>query len=153
MDLVPIPVTTEYLRQSEPLWLPFLERISQRTGEPVASLYDRIMREEVQPILVMDGKEARALCGVCFYMREDEKIAQWQWMTGTGRKDWEHLLPIMERFMADMGAAICEPVCRKGWSRLLKRCGYEITGHRDDGHVVMEKRLWAPAVNNSHNSL
>lgn len=133
MQLVPIPVTPEYLRQSEPLWFPFLERISNRSGEPVASLFDRIMSGEVQPILVWDGNEARALCGVRFYMQGSEKVAEWVWMTGTGRKDWEHLLPEMERYMRDMGAVICKPVCRPGWSKILK--GYKTT------HLIMEKRL------------
>lgn len=134
-NLVPIPVTPEYLRQSEPLWFPFLERISRRSGEPVSSLFDRIMSGEVQPILVWDGKEACALCGVRFYMLGNEKIGEWVWMTGYGRKDWEHLLSEMERFMRDVGCSVCRPVCRPGWSRQLKRNGYRTT------HYLMEKKL------------
>lgn len=149
MHLIPIPVTPEDLRKSEPLWFPFLARIAGLRGETITvdDLYGRIVRGEVQPILVMDGAQVRALCGVCFYMRENEKVAQWVWMTGNGRREWEHLLPEMERFMSDMGAATCEPICRRGWYRILKRRGYKITGYRDT-HIILEKPLWPSK--NSH---
>lgn len=135
MHLVPIPVTQDALRRSEPIWFPFLASISNRSGEPVAVLYDRIMRGDVQPALIWDGKQASALFGVRFYMQGTEKVAEWVWATGFGRKNWQHLLPDVEQWMRDEGADICKPVCRPGWSKQLKENGYKTT------HFIMEKRL------------
>lgn len=135
MNLVPIPTTDEYLNGTAPLWRPFLEGISKRSREPVESLLDLIYRKEVQPILVWDGNKAVALLGIRFCRRGLDLVGEWVWMTGKGRKDWQHLLPELERYLKDMGCVECRPICRLGWSRLLEQQGYRTT------HVIMEKTL------------
>lgn len=135
MHLVPIPVTPEHLRATEPIWFPFLERISSRSGEPVASLFDRIMSGEVQPILVWDGEKARALTLLRFFLEGADKVGEWFWMAGDGRRDWQHLLPDVERYMRDMGCTKTKAVPRKGWARHLQDHGYRTT------YYIMEKRL------------
>jgi len=137
MRLVPIPTTDEHLRGSARHWLPFLSGISRRSRESVEQLIDLISRREVQPVLVWDEVELKAvaLAGVRFVMRGKEKIGEVVWLTGTGRKTWQHLLTDLEQYMRDMGCVECRPVCRLGWARLLKQQGYKAT------HLTMEKKL------------
>ena len=137
MRLVAIPITSDTLEKTAPHWLPFLPMIARRSKETVRTLYDRIMRHEVRIALIEDeviGK-AVAMLGATFHYREKDLIAEWVWMTGHGRKQWEHLLPEFEQMLRDAGCVECRPLCRLGWRRVLERAGYKLT------HVQMEKVL------------
>jgi hypothetical protein len=143
MHLVPIPCRYEDLDQLAPLWMPFLPAIAKRTKQPIAELLGKIARFEVQVALVWDGKQAHALIGLHIVRQGDELVGEIIWLTGRNVKTWLHLLPELERYLRDCGCAIIRPLCRPGWSRLIKGSGYRIT------HYQMEKRLWAaPAANN-----
>ena len=137
MILLPIPTEPEYLLPLQSHWLPFLQRISQHSREPVETLLAPITRREVQIILAWDDEalQAVALAGVKRWRRGDEIIADIIWATGFDHKTWQHLLPELERYLKDTGCAECRPICRPGWSKLLKQHGYRTT------HLQMEKRL------------
>ena len=145
MKLVPVPATTEYIEGTSQHWLPFLPMIAARTKETVEALNDRIRSKEVQVILIWDEEIGRAvaLIGMRYHKRGDDVIAEWIWMTGHKRKTWEHLLPDLEQYLRDKGCTECRPLCRPGWSRILKRAGYKLT------HVQMERSLWDPAAHSS----
>jgi hypothetical protein len=144
MRLLPIPITGDALEQTAPHWLPFLPLIARRSKETVQTLLGRIQRREVRIALIEDAGEAVALLGVTLHYRGDDLIADWVWMAGHGRKQWEHLLPEFEQMLREAGCAECRPLCRPGWRHILERAGYKLT------HVQMEKRLWAdhPQHNN-----
>lgn len=134
MHLVPIPTTPEWLNRTFPLWSPFLAGIAQRSKETIAELLAQVARIEVQPVLVMDGKQPVALLGVRYVKQGGKLIAELVWMTGKGMRRWTHLLADLERYLSEhVGVAEIRPICRPGWSRLLKARGYRVT------HYVMEK--------------
>jgi hypothetical protein len=156
LRLIPIPITDEALLASAPHWLPFLPKIARRSKEPIEQLVDRIMQKQVRIALVWDDPpvgaggqatgKAMALLGVTMHMRGPDIIAEWIWMAGTGRKQWEHLLSELEQMLREAGCVECRPLCRPGWRKILERAGYKLT------HVQMEKRLWAEAAAAAHNS-
>ena len=79
------------------------------------------------------------MLGIRYLRCNDDLIAEWIWMTGKGMKQWTHLLADLETYLTEhIGCAEIRPVCRPGWSRLLKQRGYRIT------HYTMEKRLKEP---------
>jgi hypothetical protein len=138
VNLVPIPVTDEYIKRFFPHWFPFLPDIAKRSKETVVNLAAQIVRKEVQPILIWDDQAERAvaLLGIRYHRRNDDLIAELIWTTGKGMKQWTHLLADLERYLSEhIGCHEIRPICRPGWSRLLKQRGYRIT------HYTMEKRL------------
>jgi hypothetical protein len=71
-----------------------------------------------------------------FRKRGNDLIGEICWLTGRGMKEWQHLLPQMEKYLKEhKGCVEIRPICRPGWSRLLKQRGYKTT------HYVMEKKL------------
>jgi hypothetical protein len=135
---VPIPTSPIDLFNTRELWLPFVEAISRRSKEPLADMIDAIRTGRAQIALVWDEKkkEAQALVGMQFRQRGPELIGEIHWLTGRGMKEWQHLLPQMERYLKEhMGCSIIKPICRPGWSRLLKKHGYKTTHH------IMERAL------------
>jgi hypothetical protein len=137
MRLIPVPITDEGLAEYAVHWLPFLPMIARRTKEAVPVLYDRIMRREVRLALVWDDaiRMAVALAGVRLHYRGQDLIAEWIWMAGRGRQQWQHLLPELEQLLRAAGCVECRPLCRPGWAKILKAAGYKLT------HVQMEKTL------------
>ncbi len=138
LQLLPVPQTDQMLIELFPHWYSFLPKIARRSKEPIADLYAKVMRRQVQPILIWDENERKAvaLLGISYHMRGDDRIAEWVWMAGTGRKDWEGLLPRLEQYLIEYeGCAELRPVCRPGWWRILKNHGYRIT------HYTLEKQL------------
>jgi hypothetical protein len=138
LRLIPIPTTPVYIKKSTPHWYPFLEGISRRSKQSVAELFAKVAGGDVQPILVWDevAKKAVALVGMQYHRRGDDLIAEWVWMTGKGMKQWQGLLPELERYLKQhVGCAQIRPICRPGWSRFLKTQGYRVT------HYTMEKVL------------
>jgi hypothetical protein len=136
MRLIAIPFTQleEYVSH----WLPFLPMIARRSKEPIRALIDRIMSKEMRIVLVWDddSNRATALVGVRMHMRGDDMIGEWLWMAGYGRKQWEHLLPELEKLLRQAGCVECRPLCRPGWARaVLAKHGYKVT------HIQMEKSL------------
>lgn len=141
MRLIPVPITDEALNATAPHWLPFLPKIAQRTKEPIQTLMRRIASKEMRLVLVWDdeAKKAVALVGVRLHMRGPDLIAEWLWMAGYGRKQWEHLLPELEQLLREAGCVECRPLCRPGWARaVLQKAGYKIT------HIQMEKSIVEP---------
>jgi hypothetical protein len=137
MRLIAIPIDHDILIDSGPHWLPFLPKIAQRTKETVATLIGRVMRKEVRLTLVWDdnANKAVALLGLTLHYRGQDLIAELIWLTGSGRLQWEHLISELEQLLREAGCVECRPICRPGWSRLLKRHGYKPT------HIMMEKVL------------
>src|SRR5262245_38692217 len=135
MHLVPIPTTEQHIEATAQHWAPFLPAIAKRSGERIEDLVSQLLSHEVQPVLIWDGEKARALLGVRFRTIGTDRIGELVWLTGIGREAWQHLLPELEKYLKDVGCARCVPICRPGWSRLLKKQGYRMS------HVVMEKSL------------
>lgn len=138
MKLVPIPTTNDALLKMAPLWVPFLDKIARRSKETVNALLYKVANRQVQPILIWDEAEQKAvaLLGISYHMRGNDKIAEWVWLTGVGRKSWEPLLSDLEQYLMEYEeCAELRPICRPGWSHLLKKHGYRIT------HYMMEKTL------------
>jgi hypothetical protein len=138
MQLVPVLTTDEDLRRTAQHWNLFLPAIAKRSKEPVRDLIAKVTRKQVQPFLIWDddAEKAVALLGVAYHRRGDDLIAELIWTTGTGRENWQGLLPELERYLKDhVGCAVLRPICRLGWKRFLKSHGYTET------HVQMEKVL------------
>lgn len=136
MHFVPIPTTHEQLRLWKKHWLPFLPKISQRSKEPVDQLLDEIASQRVQIGLAWDGERAHALIGIQFRKNGNVLIGELIWATGEEMKEWRDLLGEVERFLREhYGCNEVRPICRPGWSRMLKERGYKLT------HYVMEKSL------------
>ena len=57
------------------------------------------------------------------------------WTAGFGREQWQQLLPELEQMLRDAGCVMCRPIARPGWSRYLKKNGYQLK------HIIMEKPL------------
>ena len=136
MQFIPIPTVWDELVKYEPLWFPFLKDIAKRSKEPISTLWDQIMRGDVQIALVWDGSTPHALIGIRYHRRGADLIAEIIWLTGRGMKQWTHLLPQMEKYLKEhVGCVVIRPICRPGWARLIKPRGYKLT------HYVMEKPL------------
>ena len=138
MRLVPVPTTDEHLSRLFPHWYPFLEKISRRSKESVEDLLAQVARKDVQPILIWDEQAERAvaLIGMRYAKRGEELLAEWVWLTGRDRKAWQQLLPELEKYLKEhVGCVAVRPLCRPGWSRILKPAGYRVT------HYQMEKKL------------
>jgi hypothetical protein len=136
MHFVPIPTTQEALRKTRHLWLPLLPRIADRSDETIDELIDLVISGRMQIAIIWDGEKARALLGMQYRRAGRELIGEVHWATGFGVKNWQHLLPELERYMKEhQGCTIIKPICRPGWRPLLKAHGYKQT------HVMMEKPL------------
>lgn len=135
MQLLPIPLSDEAINAAAPLWLPFLPRIAKRSHESIADLMRQIARREVRLVLVMDDDKPVALVGVSIRVMNSKSYGDMIWLAGFNREQWQDLLPEFEQLLRDAGCVICRPICRPGWSRLLKSRGYKLT------HVMMEKVL------------
>jgi len=116
-------------------WLPFLPRIAKRSHESVADLLGQIRRREVRLVLVMDGGAATALIGVRVHQMDGKSCGDIIWAAGFGREQWQQLLSELEQMLRDAGCILCRPICRPGWSRYLKKHGYQMK------HIIMEKPL------------
>jgi len=137
LNFVPIPTAHAHLRAWAPHWLPLLAGISRRSKESIEQLIDRVISGHTQIALVWDGERAHALIGMQYVKRADDLIGEVVWLTGSGMKEWTHLLPQMESYLREhMQCKAIRPICRPGWSRLiLDEQGYKVT------HLVMEKIL------------
>jgi hypothetical protein len=137
MHLVPVPTTHDYLRRTSEHWLPFLDHISKRSKESVESLLDLIIKGEVQIVLVWDEQtsQAQALVGIHTCQRGDDIVGEIVWLTGRNMRSWLHLLPELETYVKHLGCVTIKPICRPGWSRLVRDKGYRVT------HYIMEKSL------------
>jgi len=132
---VPIPTTPGDLLAWREHWFPWLADISRRSKEPVADLLRAVLSGYTQIALVFDGEKSHALIGMQYRKRGDELIGEIIWLTGKGMRDWQHLLPQMEKYLKDIGCSVIRPICRPGWSRLLKQRGYKVT------HYTLEHKL------------
>lgn len=138
MKLIPVPTTPQWLEIYFPHWSPFLPHIAKRSKETVGALLGQVARIEVQPVLIWDeaADRAVALLGIAYHRRGDDLIAELKWATGRDMKRWTHLLGDLESYLKHhVGCREIRPLCRPGWSRLLKQHGYRIT------HYQMEKVL------------
>ena len=58
--------------------------------------------------LVWDGTRAHALIGMLMRRAGRELIGEVHWVTGFGVKDWQHLLPELERFSSSLASRLQE---------------------------------------------
>jgi hypothetical protein len=136
MSFVPIPTMPDHLFAWREHWYPFLDSVSRLTKEPIPVLMNALIAGQVQIALAWDGKKAHAIVGIQYRQSGDDVAAELIWLTGINMKAWdEQLLADLHRFLKDIGCTISRPICRPGWSRLLKRHGYKTTRY------VMEHRL------------
>jgi hypothetical protein len=133
MKLVAIPLDAHEAWAEH--WLPFLPRIAKRSHESVQDLMGQIHRREVRLVLVMNGEKAQALVGLRIHQMDGKSCGDMIWLAGFGREQWQDLLPEFEQMLRDASCVMCRPICRPGWSRYLKRHGYQLK------HVIMEKPL------------
>lgn len=149
MQLMPIPADVDTLRDMLPHWAPFLHDIAKRTKEPIADLFAKVARFAVQPILIWDEAELKAvaLLGIAYHRRGEDRIAELIWAAGKGMTHWRHLLADLEKYLAEHeGVSELRPICRPGWSRYLVKHGYKIT------HYMMEKALVPAQAGNREKS-
>jgi len=139
---IPTPLKGQLIEQTEVwktrnAWGAFIPRIADRSDETVEELLYLVFSGQVQiGVIFDDDDKPRALIGMIFRQLGRELVGELRWATGFGVKDWQHLLPEVERYMKEkVGCTISKPVCRAGWKPLLKAHGYKQT------HVVMEKML------------
>jgi len=138
MTLVLVPVPSESVKGTAEMWLPFVQRIAERTRQHVNDLVAQIVANEVQLHLVWEPKTqtAHALAGTRIIRRGHDRIGEILWTTGIGRRRWLPLLADLETYHRDhLGCAGMTATARPGWSRELKAQGYRLT------HVVMEKEF------------
>ena len=137
MKLVPIPIDDKALHDTALHWMPFLPLIARRTKETLVELIRKVLTKEMRLVLVWDeaANKPVGLIGVRLHYRGVDLIGELLWMAGHGRQQWQQLLPDLENLLRDAGVTECRPLCRPGWSKLLKQHGYRLT------HVQMEKVL------------
>jgi len=145
MKFVPIPTPAKgqpieetEVWKTRKVWGAFIPRIADRSDETVDELIDHVFKGRVQIGVIWDEEKdkARALIGIIYSQEGRELIGQLRWATGFGVKDWQHLLPQVEKYLKEHNhCTISKPYCRPGWKPLLKKHGYKQT------HVVMEKML------------
>jgi hypothetical protein len=136
MNLVLVPIPSDALERTAPVWLPFVERIAQRSRNSLAECLTQIRSGEVHIHLAWEPatREAHALAGTRILKRGGDRVGELVWATGSGRRHWLPLIDDLERYhRAHLGCVGMNAVARKGWSRDLKAKGYRIT------HLVFEK--------------
>ena len=136
MPLVLVPIPSCELERTAPVWLPFVQRIAQRTRNSLAELVAQIRCGEVHIHLAWDpaAGKAHALAGTRILLRDGERVGELVWTTGSGRRHWLPLIDDLERYHREhLGCVGMHAVARKGWTRELVRRGYRIT------HLVFEK--------------
>ena len=134
--LVLVPVPTCALQATAAIWLPFVERIAQRTRQNLENLVGQILSNEVQVHLAWEPETqtAHALAGTRIVVRGDARLGEIVWTTGMGRRRWLPLLADLEAYHREhLGCAGMIAVARPGWSKELRARGYRLT------HVMMEK--------------
>src|SRR4030095_3457557 len=142
MHLVPVPTTPEYLNASFELWSPFLPRIAHRSPWSVEQLLTKLCLHEVQPVLILDGKQPVALLGVSIVNDAGERVAELVWTTGKRRHEWQHLIAELERYLREhVKCKKCRAICRPGWRKFLEAHGYQLIRVDADKHIAMEKVL------------
>jgi len=145
MRFVPIPtprtgqaVEDTELWKTRAHWMPFMPRIAARSDETLGELIDHVRSGRVQLGVVFDTETqtTHAVIGMVYRILGREHVGEVHWVTGWGAKDWQHLLPQLEKYLKEhKGCTKIKPICRPGWQPLLKVHGYKRT------HVMMEKRL------------
>lgn len=138
MNLVLVPIPLDCLEGSAAYWRPYIAAISKRDGCDVAEKERMLFAGEVQAFLVWEPEiqKAFAFIGVQFVARGQQREGRAIWLMGENRRAWAHLLGELETYLRDHQQCVAmEPVCRPGWSKLLKAQGYHIT------HLVMRKEL------------
>ena len=157
MQLVPVPTTPDYLTATRQYWAPFLPDIARRSPWSEAELVRKLLDNEVQAVLVIDGprdggeRHAVALLGVSICddtdgisprERPSALVGELVWLTGKQRQAWQHLLPELERYLREHVHCVkCRPICRPGWRPFLVAQGYTFKRVTPDKHIVMEKVL------------
>lgn len=137
MRLIPVPIDDKALQDTAQHWMPFLPMIARRTKETLVELIRKVTAKEMRIVLIWDEatNKPTGLIGVRLHYRGADLIGELLWTAGHGRQQWQHLLSDLENLLRDAGVKECRPLCRPGWSKLLKRHGYRLT------HVQMEKVL------------
>ena len=136
MHFRPLPTDVEVLHDLRLLWGQFIPKIAKRSIETEDELFDAVISGRVHACLIWDGQRAHALIGIVYRKVGREFIAELHWAAGFGVKNWQQLLPEVERYLKEeVHCTIVKPICRAGWKPLLKRHGYQVT------HLMMEKRL------------
>jgi hypothetical protein len=136
--LVHVPLAYHELAGSAPVWLPFLERIAQRSRNSVPELIAQLAQGDIALHIAWDpeAKRAEALAAARIFLRGGKPVAELCWCTGSGRHRWLPLLADIETYHRDhLGCVGMNAVARLGWREDLKARGYRAT------HIVMEKSL------------
>lgn len=134
MRLLPIPLS--HVHETAGVWAHLLDKVSQRTGFPPAEHFAEVERGEVIPLLAWDGQKAHALAGARIEVNgRNEPVCHLVWCAGEDAEAWFDLLDEIEAWAIARGCVAMKGTVRPGWSRWMKRKGYDAT------HVVVEKDL------------
>lgn len=138
MTLALVPIPHDCLEGTRGFWQPYILAISERDGCDVAEKERMMFAGEVQAFLVWEPelRKTFAFIGIQFVARGQQREGRAIWLMGENRRAWAHLLGDLETYLREHeGCAAMEPVCRPGWSKILKEQGYHVT------HYVMRKEL------------
>lgn len=90
---------------------------------------------EVLLFIIWDDelKTSVAIAGTRFILQGDGHVAELIWMTGSNRKNWQHLIGELEAYHRDIGCVGFIARARPGWAPFLKSQGYRMT------HMIFDK--------------
>jgi len=135
--LVLVPIPYSHVDKTRNVWLPFVDKIAQRSGVDAADVIVPIEHGDVHIHLAWEPvqKRAHAACGTRVRLRAGHRIAELEWATGSERKHWLPLLEQLEKYHREtlQCVGIRAPFARIGWARDLKERGYRVT------HCILEK--------------
>lgn len=142
MQLVPVPTTKPYIDA----WLPVLEKfkgliLNGREGELFwHETLDECRAGKIQMFFIVNNDkqppEPVGSLGLQYLTVDGAPVAEGCWVVGRDTRLWLHLLPELERYLAEhVDVHKFGTKCRKGWARLCEPFGYKQT------HVYIEKRF------------
>jgi hypothetical protein len=130
MNLVHVPIPYKALEQTAHVWMPFIERAAQVTGDTPEELTRDILAGDFSLHLVWEpeAQKAHALGGVRILIGGGDKkhsIAELTWIVGENRKQWLPLFAEFEKFHKEhLGCIKMRARARRGWVNDLKPLGY-----------------------------
>ncbi len=143
MIYLPIPTTQEKIRETAPIWGPFLLRQAKFEGRDPAEMAKEIWGEVTQTHLAVDEETKRvsAVLATQIISRGPDLVGVLHWLSGDNPKLWFGLIEQVERYFREhIGAVAMIGEPRKGWSRLLRRAGYQLIPHPSNPKLALAEK-------------
>lgn len=121
-DLQLVAVDPRYLHRVLPLIQADLEALCERTRGrySMPGILDHVARGLWVLWLVWDGSNVRAVLATELYLDVSKiKVCTIRFCTGSGAKDWVHLIGKIEDYAREEGCVKFDVIARKGWARHL----------------------------------